>query len=160
MLQQAWAFFYSPVANLLCFKMISDPIYTMYHKFTIHFHVYLCFWAQARVKFYGQNADHSKVIILLMYSQLIFICVGTGSRPLNQRFLITHSPLIFVWVKCLAQQLKINHKYTTIKQWLRTKLSQFRNDPLNQCFFNDIFIAYFYVVFASVLVLNQRFLMT
>ena len=45
-------------------------------------------------------------------------------------------------------ELKINRKYTTIKQWLRTKLSQFRNDPLNQrFFFNDVFIAYFHMVF-------------
>ena len=46
---------------------------------------------------------------------------------LNQRFLMT---LIFVCARCLAQQLKINRKYTTIKRWLGTKLSR----PLNQRF--------------------------
>ena len=95
-------------------------------------------------------------VFLMTYSSFIFICVDTS----GQRFLITYSPLIFIYMGCPAQQLKINHKYTTIKQWLRTKLSQFRNDPLNQRFFNDVFIAYFYMVFVSVLVLNQRFLMT
>ena len=66
-----------------------------------------------------------------------------------QRFLMTYSPLIFVCVGCFAQQLKINSKYTTITQWLGTKLRQFRNDPLNQrFFFNDVLIAYFCIVFA------------
>ena len=94
---------------------------------------------------------------LITYSPLIFICVDTGSRPLNQRFLITYSPLIFIGMVTsdqhflmtysplifvcmgyLAQQLKMNHKYTTIKQWLRTKLSQSRNDPPQSTFFNDV----------------------
>ena len=72
----------------------------------------------------------------------------------DQRFLITYAALIFVCVVCLTQQLKLNRKYTTVKQWLRTRLCQ-RN-----VFFDNAFIAYFLMVFASVLVLSQRFLMT
>ena len=36
-----------------------------------------------------------------------------------------YSPFIFVCVRYLAQQLKINRKHATIKQWLRTKLPQY-----------------------------------
>ena len=52
---------------------------------------------------------------------------------------------IFECKGCLTQQLKINRKYTTIKRWLDTKLRQIRTSlsrPLNQCFLNDVFIAY------------------
>ena len=70
-------------------------------------------------------------VFLMTYSSLIFVCMAA----LDQRFLITYSPLIFVYVGCVAQQLKIKRKYTTIKQYLGTKLRQFRNDPLKQCFF-------------------------
>ena len=47
-------------------------------------YIYSYPWAQARVKFYGQNAD---------------------------RFVITYSPFISVCMGCLAHQLKINRKY-------------------------------------------------
>ena len=45
--------------------------------------------------------------------------------------------LIFVWIGCLAQELKINRKYTAIKLWLDTKLRQIRiwlSKPLSQRF--------------------------
>ena len=76
---------------------------------------YLYHWARAGVKFYGQNVAHWKMVILQIYSSLIFICISTDGRPLNQRFLMTYSLLIFVCVGCLQQQWKINRKYTTIK---------------------------------------------
>ena len=61
----------------------------------------------------------------MTYSPLIFICVTLYAkrvrRPLNQRFLMAFSRLVFVCVGFLTQQLKISRKYTTIKQWLKTK---------------------------------------
>ena len=59
--------------------------------------------------------------ISLIFYECILNCprYGWGFRlVLNQRFLMTYSSLIFVCVSRLAHQLKINHKYTTIKQWL------------------------------------------
>ena len=72
---------------------------------------------------------------------------GCIRLALNQNFLIMYSPLIFVCVGSLAQKLKINCKYSTIKQCLGTKLHQFCNDPLNQRFFNNVLIAHFCMIF-------------
>ena len=54
--------------------------------------------------------------------------IVTEKTPLSD--IIFHEPflmtLIFVCAGFLAQQLKINRKYTTIKRWLDTKLHQIR----------------------------------
>ena len=91
-------------------------------------HSFLCFLIPRKhLKMDRKNDNFSSinVFFLMAYSSLIFVCMAA----LDQRFLITYLPFIFVCVGCLAQQLKINCKYTTIKQWLGTKLFQFRNDP-------------------------------
>ena len=89
----------------------------------------------------------------------------------HQRFLMTYLSLIFVCVGCLAQELKINRKYTAIKLWLDTKLHQIRiqlSKPLDQrflivreplifiCvlhrpkFFSEIFVTYLCMIFVCV----------
>ena len=57
--------------------------------------------------------------------------------------------LIFVCTGCLAQQLKINRKYNTIKHWFSTKLRQIcttLSRPLNQRFL----MAYSLLIFVCV----------
>ena len=70
-----------------------------------------------RVKFYGQDAGHFKT---------------PQSTFFNNVF------IAYIYMLCcLAQQLKINCKYTIINWWLETKLRQvciWLRRPLNQCF--------------------------
>ena len=94
--------------------------------------------------------DSAKHILSTLFNNVFTTSLfmhGCIRLVLNQSFLIMYSPLIFVCVGCLPQQLKINRKYITIKQCLGTKLRQFCNYPLNQRFFNDVLIAYFCMVF-------------
>ena len=93
---------------------------------------------------------------LITYSPLTFVCVVTS----GQRFLIKYSPLIFVCMGCLAQQLKINRKYTACYFECTLNCTSSAMTPSTNVFFNDVFIAYFHIVFISVLVFNQRLLMT
>ena len=134
------------VTHLLCLKMFWDLSYPAWNIFIRHICLYS--WAQVRVKFYGQNAGqvspqstfysdtyfcmrrahtwHLNERFLMTYSPLILdlpVCPSFTPQP---TFLMTYSPLIFLSVRCLAQQLKINRKYTTIKRWLKTQLSQVR----------------------------------
>ena len=110
--QWVWLHTYCFVTHLLRFKMFWDLSYPAWNICKER-HIYS--YPEPRVKFYGRNADH------------------------NQRFLMT---LIFVCAGCLAQQLKINHKYTTIKQWFSTKLHQIRTWLSRPLIFNDVFIVY------------------
>ena len=111
------------VTHLLCLKMFWDLSYPAWNIFIRHICLYS--WAQVRVKFYGQNAGQVSPQSTF-YSDTYFCMRRAHTWHLNERFLMTYSPLIFLSVRCLAQQLKINRKYTTIKRWLKTQLSQVR----------------------------------
>ena len=54
-LQLPWASLDRFNTHLLCFEVIRDCYYPAWNIFIRH--IYLCLWTQARVKFYGQNAD-------------------------------------------------------------------------------------------------------
>ena len=71
------------------------------------------------------NCAHDPSINVFFNGVFIpYFCMRRHRQETPQCFLMTYSSLILVCESCLAQQLKISHKYTTIKCWLGTKLHQ------------------------------------